>query len=215
MRRLLLTALALLSASLAQATPDKWTADIKKFEAADKTNPPPAHSVVFVGSSSIVKWTSLKADFPGIPVINRGFGGSELADSVFYADRIVIPYRPRTVVLYAGDNDLKSGKSPEKVFADFKAFVAKVHAGLPQTRIVYIAIKPSPSRWNIHDKIMAANALIAAECQRDPLLAFADVYSAMLDAQGQPRPELFVADKLHMNPKGYALWTPVVGPLIR
>lgn len=214
--RLFPVAALLLAGPLLFATPEKWTGAIDKFTQADVTNPPPKGAVVFVGSSSIVKWTSLEKDFAGTKVINRGFGGSELADSVFYADRIVIPYRPRTVVLYAGDNDLHAGKTPETVFADFKAFAAKIHAALPETKVVYIAIKPSPSRWKIKDQVVKANALIAAECAKDPRhFAFADVYTPMLDAKGEPRPELFVQDMLHMNPAGYAIWTPIVAPLIR
>jgi lysophospholipase L1-like esterase len=208
-------AIALLIAPLAFAAPEKWTAAIDKFTQADATNPPPSNGVVFIGSSSIVKWTSLAQDFPGVKVINRGFGGSELADSVFYVDRVVIPYHPRTVVLYAGDNDLNAGKAPETVHADFKRFVTKIHASLPETRIVYIAIKPSPSRWKIKDKVVSANSLIAAECARDKRLAFADVYKPMLDAKGEPRPELFVKDMLHMNESGYAIWKPVVAPLLK
>lgn len=212
-RRFLLLALAL--APLAWAAPDKWTAAIDKFTTADQTNPPPQNAVVFVGSSSIVKWTSLAKDFPDLKVINRGFGGSELADSVFYADRVVIPYRPRAVVLYAGDNDLKAGKTPEKVYGDFKAFVAKVHAALPQTRIVYIGVKPSPSRWDIKDQGLKTNALIAAECAKDKRLRFVDVWQPMLDAKGEPRRELFVQDMLHMNPEGYKIWTPLVAAALK
>lgn len=216
MTRPLLALLALVVAPLTFAANDnKWNAAIDKFTAADQTNPPPRHGVVFVGSSSIVKWASLARDFPGMPVINRGFGGSQLADSVTFADRIVIPYQPRVVVLYAGDNDLNAGKTPEIVFADFKAFVAKIHAALPQTRIVFIAIKPSPSRWKLRDSIVRANGLVAAECARDPRLAFADIYTPMLNAQGEPRPELFVKDMLHINEAGYAVWTPVVAPLLK
>ena len=215
MRRLPFAGLALFIASLAFAAPERWTAAIDKLTAADRTNPPPAHGIVFVGSSSIVKWTSLQKDFPGLPVINRGFGGSELADSVAFVDRIVVPYQPRTVVVYAGDNDLQAGKTAENVFADFKAFVAKVHAKLPQTRIVYIAVKPSPSRWKIRDKCEKTNALIAAECAKDPRLRFVDVWQPMLDAQGEPRRELFVSDMLHMNAAGYAIWTPLVAAALK
>jgi lysophospholipase L1-like esterase len=216
MRRFLLAALTLSLAPLALAAPEKWKEAIDKFTQADATNPPPTGGVVFVGSSSIVKWTTLEQDFPGEKVIKRGFGGSQLDDSVFYADRIVIPYRPRAVVVYAGDNDLNAGKTPEKVFADFKEFVAKVHAALPQTRIVYIGIKPCPSRWKIHEKGERANALIAAECAKDPKrLRFVDVWKPMLDANGQPRPELFVADMLHMKPDGYKIWTPLVAAQLK
>lgn len=197
------------------AAPEKWKAEIDQFTAADAVQPPPAQAVLFIGSSSIRKWTSLARDFPDVRVINRGFGGSELSDSVFYADRIAIPYRPRLIALYAGDNDLARGKTPENVHADFRAFCAKIHAALPQTRILYVAIKPSPAREKLKDKIIAANALIAAECRQDPRLGFADVYTPMLDAKGGMRPELFVQDMLHLNEAGYAIWTRVLAPLLR
>lgn len=208
-------ALPLALASLALAAPEKWAATIDKFTEADKTNPPPRDAVVFVGSSSIVKWTTLEKDFAGHTVINRGFGGSELYDTVFYADRIVIPYAPRTVVVYAGDNDLNAGKTPEKVHGDFKTLVAKIHAKLPQTRIVYIAVKPSPSRWKIKDKGEKTNALIAAECAKDKRLRFVDIWTPMLNEKGEPRPELFVKDMLHMNDAGYRVWAPLVAAALK
>ena len=215
MLRLFIAFLGLTLAPVLFAAPEKWAAAIQKFTEADKTNPPPRDAVVFVGSSSIVKWTSLAQDFPGHTVINRGFGGSQLEDSVFYADRIVTPYRPRTVVLYAGDNDLNAGKTPEAVSADFKAFVAKVHARLPQTRVVYIAVKPSPSRWKIKDKGEQTNALIKAECAKDSRLRFVDIWQPMLNEKGEPRPELFVKDMLHMNEAGYRVWAPLVAAALK
>ena len=215
MPRFLAVLLAFTLAPLAFAAPEKWTAAIDKFTEADKTNPPPRDAVVFVGSSSIVKWTSLTKDFPDLKVINRGFGGSELGDTLHYADRIVIPYRPRAVVVYAGDNDLNAGKTPETVFADFKALVAKIHAKLPQTRIVYIAVKPSPSRWKIKDKGEKTNALIAAECAKDARLRFVDIWKPMLNEKGEPRPDLFVKDMLHINEAGYAIWTPLVAAALK
>jgi lysophospholipase L1-like esterase len=206
---------ALCSTTLLAAAPSWWASDINKFTEADAAHPPPRDAVLFIGSSSILKWTTLAADFPDTTVINRGFGGSELADSVYYADRIAIPYHPRLVVLYAGDNDLLAGKTPETVFADFKAFAAKIHAGLPEARLIYIAIKPSPSRWQLREKIVRANTLIAEECRRDSRATFLDVYSPMLDPKGQPRPELFVPDMLHLNAEGYALWKKLLAPLLK
>ena len=138
---------------------DRWESAIRDFEAQDRKQPPAPDGIVFVGSSSIRLW-KLTESFPGLEAINRGFGGSQLADSVRYADRIVTAYRPKLVVLYAGDNDLAAGRSPEQVFADFKHFVAKVHAALPKTRILYIGIKPSLSRWKLIDKIRDANRRI-------------------------------------------------------
>ena len=130
--------------STAKSPSQRWESDIAAFEAADKKSPPPQGAVLFIGSSSIRIWKTLATDFPDQKTINRGFGGSELADSVYYADRIVIPYKPRLIVLFAGTNDINAGKRPETVFADFKAFVAKVRAGLPNTRIAYLSISPAP-----------------------------------------------------------------------
>jgi lysophospholipase L1-like esterase len=210
--------LALLFATIpffATAAPERWTKDIDAFTQADATKPPPKDGIVFVGASSIRRWNTLEQDFAGLPVINRGFGGSELADAVFFADRIVIPYRPKTVVVYAGENDLWAGKSPETVFADYQAFRAKVHAALPQARIVFIAIKPSPSRIRIRENVIRTNALIAAEAARDRRLAYVDIFTPMLDASGKDRPELFVEDLLHMKPAGYAVWTPLVAKALK
>jgi lysophospholipase L1-like esterase len=150
--------------------------------------------------------------FPGMDVINRGFGGSELADSVYFAPRIVLPYEPRTVVLYAGDNDLASGKTPEQVAADFREFTRIVLAKLPKARIVYISIKPSPSRWKLVDKSRQANELIAAHCKSDERLVYVDVTAAMLGADGKPKAELFRGDGLHLNAKGYEIWASLLKP---
>jgi Lysophospholipase L1 and related esterases len=209
-----LLALAL-SVTLATAASDKWQKDIDAFIAADAAKPPQPGGVVFVGSSSIRMWKTLADDFAGTHVVNRGFGGSQLADSVHYFDQLVRPHAPRTVVLYAGDNDLWSGKSPETVLADFQAFCAKVHEAFPQARVAYIAIKPSPSRWKIREQMIRTNELIAAECAQDPRRVFIDVFTPMLDADGQPRPEFYIKDMLHMNAAGYAVWTRAVAPVLK
>jgi len=213
-RRLLLLAF-LAAGAAAGAAPAKWAASIDAFTRADTANPPPRDAVLFVGSSSIVRWKTLARDFPEVRVINRGFGGSELADSIHYLDRLVLPHQPRVVVLYAGENDLQAGATAEEVHARFQAFRQGLHAALPQTRLVFIAIKPSPSRAKIRERIDRANTLIAATCREDPRLAFADVVPPMLDAAGQPRAELFVADRLHLSEAGYAVWRPIVAPLLR
>jgi lysophospholipase L1-like esterase len=212
--RTAITAALLLGASLF-AAPEKWASEINKYTQADAIKAPARDAVVFVGSSSIRRWTSLAADFPGITTINRGFGGSELSDSVFYADRIVIPYAPRLVVVYAGENDLQAGKSAEGLLADFKAFCAKIHPALPKTKIIFLAVKESPSRAKIRDKVLLANQLIAAACAQDPRRTFVDVATPMLDAAGKTRPELFIADQLHLQPAGYAIWTQVLAPYLK
>ncbi len=214
--RLAVAFLALtVSATCALADPAKWQKDIDAFTAADAAQAPQPGGIVFVGSSSIRMWKTLSGDFPGFHVVNRGFGGSQLADSVHFFDQLVRPHAPRTVVLYAGDNDLWSGKSPETLLADFQAFCAKVHEAFPAARVAYIAIKPSPSRWKIREQMIRANDLIAAECARDSRRVFVDIFTPMLDANGQPRPEFYLKDMLHMNDAGYDVWTRALASVLK
>jgi lysophospholipase L1-like esterase len=188
----------------------KWESEIKAFEKNDLLRPPPTNAILFLGSSSIRKWTTLAQDFPGKQVINRGFGGSHIADSTALADRIVFPYKPRLIVFYAGDNDLAAGKPVDKVVADYRAFVQKIHEHLPETRIAYISIKPCPLRWRLVDKVRAANQQIAA--MKDDKLDFIDVYSAMIGPDGKPPKDLFLADGLHPSAKCYQLWASLIRP---
>ena len=197
-----------LSAAATNAAP--FEKEILAFEAADKTNPPPTGATLFIGSSSIRLWTTLAEDFQQHRVINRGFGGSKIIDSVRCAKRIVLPYKPQLVVLYAGGNDLNGGTTPEQVAADYRAFVKTVHDALPATRIAYISIAPNPARWAQVDRVRAANSQIEAHTRTDERLAFIDVFPKMLGEDGQPRPEIFSADRLHMNERGYELWTRLV-----
>jgi lysophospholipase L1-like esterase len=204
--------LALLSAAtvFAQTKSNAFDKDILAFEASDKTNPPPKHAVLFIGSSSIRMWKTLAQDFPDYRVINRGFGGSQISDSIHFADRIVVPYEPSVIVFYAGGNDINAGKSAEIVFDDFKHFVSKVREKLPATKLVYISIAPNPARWSQIDRIREANRLIRDYTQNEPGLSFIDVHPHMLGDDGQPKPDIYLADKLHMNEKGYAIWQRVV-----
>ncbi len=210
-----LTLLAALLSPFAFAAPDAWLKEIDALTANDAAQPPAKDGVVFVGSSSIRLWTTLAEDFPGVPVINRGFGGSELADSVFYLDRVVLPYQPRLVVVFAGSNDLKNGKTPETIAADFKAFRTKLHAALPQAKLLYISITLAPSRANIHDAMRTANKLIASDCATTPRCTFMDINAPMAGDKPAPGPELFVEDQLHLNPAGYAIWTKVLAPHLK
>jgi lysophospholipase L1-like esterase len=192
----------------------QWEKAVAAFEAADRTSPPPKDAVLFVGSSTIVRWKTLQEDFPGARVINRGFGGNEIADSTYYADRMIVPYRPRTIFLRAGGNDIHNGKTPEQVFADFKEFVATVRAKLPDTEIVFISLSPSIARWNERAANKQLNTLVADFVARTPGLKYIETYDTTLDASGQPRPELFVEDKLHFSPEGYKLLVERVRPYI-
>jgi lysophospholipase L1-like esterase len=188
--------------------------EIASFEAADRVNPPPRGSVLFVGSSSIRVWPNLKADFPGIDVLQRGFGGSTLEEVDHYAQRIVLPYCPRLIILYAGDNDLAEGRTPEQILADFKTFVGLVRPPMPKTRIVFVSIKPSTARVALLGKMRETNALVRQYIATDPSLTYVDVFTPMLGATGIPRSELFQSDGLHMNAQGYAIWRSLLRPLV-
>jgi lysophospholipase L1-like esterase len=194
--------------------PNRWEATIQKFEEQDRLNPPPKGEIVFTGASSIVRW-NLPESFPDLKVINRGFGGSEMADAARYASRIVVPYSPRIVVLYSGDNDIGRGVTPEKVEADFERFVQVVHGALPQARIVVIAVKPSLLRWAVWDNMKKANALMRAYIDSHKGLEYVDVGPPMLGTDGKPRPELFVPDGLHLTAEGYKLWTGLLRPHLK
>lgn len=198
--------------SVRGAESSKWESEIAALTAGDKTNPPPKNAILFTGSSSIRLWKSLAADFPERKVINRGFGGSQISDVNDFLDRIVTPYSPKQILLYAGDNDIAAGKSPDQLLADFKNFVHQVRAKLPDVRIDYIAIKPSPSRWSLVDKIREANRLIQDYSKTQKNTGYIDIFAPMLGSDGKPRPEIFVEDKLHMNEKGYAIWREIISP---
>ena len=194
------------------AQADKWAKEMAAFEEQDRKDPA-IGGVVFVGSSSIRLWDLAKS-FPGLPALNRGFGGSEIADAVSHVDLLVLKHRPRIVIFYAGDNDIANGRTPQQVFDDYRAFVGKVHAALPATKIAFIAIKPSIQRWALVDKVRAANALVRDHARSDERLGFVDVDGPMLGWDEKPRKELFVADGLHMTPKGYEVWTALVRPFV-
>jgi len=195
--------------------PSVWEDAIAKFEAADRTAPPPVNGIVFVGASSVVRW-NLPDYFPelGASAINRGFGGSLAADSTFYAERIVIPYKPRIVVFYAGDNDVETPTTPQQIAAAFAAFDEKVHKALPDTKIIFISIKPSLRRFAFMDKITSANGLVKDYIGTHQNLVYMDIVPQMLNAEGKPRPELLVDDGLHMTAEGYKVWTAALKPLI-
>jgi lysophospholipase L1-like esterase len=183
-----------------------WDKEINAFAEIDRKQTHPPNAVLFVGSSSIRMWTNLRSSFPRIKVINRGFGGSRLEDVNYYFDKIVTPYNPKTIVLYAGENDIADGIAPEKVVEYYRNFAAMVRQKLPKTDILFVSLKPSPSRWQIVDKLKQANALIKAEIEKDQRAKFVDVFTPMLDEKGKPKPEIFREDNLHMNEKGYAIW---------
>lgn len=157
-------------------------------------------------------WKTLAEDMDGIQTVRRGFGGSQIADSTEMADRIVFPYNPRMVVLYAGDNDIAANAPPEKVLADFKAFVKKVRSRMPAVPVAFISIKPCMARWNLIDTVRVANALVRHYCESERDLKYIDVFTLTLGCDGKPLPELFESDLLHLNREGYKLWTRIIRP---
>ena len=199
------------NAMTSTARETRWDASFAAFDAEDKKTRPKPDGVVFVGSSSIRLWSDLQKDFESMPVVyKRGFGGSRMLDCANHLQRLVLPYKPRLVVVYAGDNDLAEGRSPDDVLASLTQFVQGVRASLPHARIAYISIKPSPSRFALMPAIREANAKIKAYIAQTENADYVDIFTPMLNASGQPRTELFQNDALHMNATGYALWTSVI-----
>ena len=192
----------------------KWEKEIADMEAADKTKPVPEGAVVFVGSSTIRMWKSLARDFPQHQVVNRGFGGSEIVDSTHFAPRIVFPVKPHTIFLRAGGNDIHAGKSAEQVFEDYKAFVATVHANLPEAESGYIGLSPTIARIKEVDAGNKLGAMIKEFAAKHPKLKFVDCADMTVGSDGQPRAELFVADGLHFNEAGYKLLAERVRPFL-
>jgi len=192
----------------------KWEKTVAAFEAADRTNPPPKGAVLFVGSSTIVRWKSLANDFPETTVLNRGFGGNQIKDSTHFAERMIFPYQPSAIFLRAGGNDLNAGWPPEDVLADFKAFVAKVRGKFPTVPIYFIGLSPSVRRIEQIGAGNQFNDLVAAYCKTERGLTYIDTRNLTLDSNGKVRPDVFVADMLHFNEEGYKLLIAQVRPYV-
>ena len=193
--------------------PNRFAAEIKAFTEWDSKNAFPSESVLFVGSSSARMWRT-RESFPDLPVVNRGFGGSHISDVIYHAEQVVLPYKPRVIVFYAGDNDIAGGKSVRRVAEDYRRFVRLVHASLPTTRIVFITIKPSGQRGSLWPEMNEANTLIQGFCEQDDRLFFADLATPLLGPDGKPKSNLFLSDQLHLNPQGYAIWTKALRPIL-
>ena len=195
--------------------PTFFEGEIQIFEKLDVGSPPAPGAIVFVGSSSIRFWSSLEDDMDPLYVLNRGFGGAHMSHVVYNAPRIILPYSPRAVVVYAGDNDIAAGKTAEKVVEDFRTLTRIVWDALPQTRIYFLPIKPSTLRFELWPEMSKANREIADWAANESRLETIDVASVLLQADGQPRPDVFRFDGLHLNAKGYALWAEVVAPVLK
>ncbi|HOX38888.1 MAG TPA: alpha/beta fold hydrolase [Candidatus Brocadiia bacterium] len=184
--------------------------EVRAIEERDRSNPPPAGATLFAGSSSIRMWATLAGDMKPMTVINHGFGGSQLPDVLHYMDRLVMPVKPSRIVLYCGENDIQSGRTPQQVADDFRSFVAVVREHGIAGPICYVSMKPSPSRWVKWPDFLEGNRLIRESCDRGQGLFYIDVAQAMLGQDGRLLPDIWLEDKLHMNEKGYRIWTPII-----
>jgi lysophospholipase L1-like esterase len=180
-----------------------WEKEIAAYEAADRQDPPPKNGILFIGSSTIRLWKTLADDFPGMKVINRGFGGSEIVDSTHFADRLIFPHEPKQIFLRAGGNDIHNGRTPKEVAEDFFEFVRVVHQRLPKVEILYISVSPAPSRWGETDKYRELNRLIREAALEIPRVGFVETFDMVLNPDGSARHELFVKDRLHFSVEGY------------
>jgi lysophospholipase L1-like esterase len=190
--------------------------DIQAFKQKDSAQPPAKHAILFVGSSSFTKWTDVQAYFPGYPVLNRGFGGSSLPDVIRYAGDIIFPYQPKQIVIYCGENDLAASDTvtAAMVVERFTSLFGMIRKSLGAVPVLFVSLKPSPSRSRLFPKMKEVNAQIKSFLLKNKKTAFADVYAKMLDANGEPMHDIFLDDKLHMNAKGYAIWKEVIGPYL-
>lgn len=203
----------LLACAGEERSPQRFESDIQRFEAKDKENPPPKEGILFTGSSTIRMW-KVEQSFPGLPVFNRGFGGSTYADLNYYMPRVIFPYAPRLIVIYTGDNDLANGATVQTVFNDFKEVMEGVHKHLPQTRILLIGIKPGKARWALWGKAQETNALFQQYAEQNPFITYVDCGKVLLGQDGLPKKDLFLEDGLHLNDTGYAEWNKIIAPLL-
>ena len=200
------------SVTYSQQQSPYWN-EIKAFQKEDSLQPPPKNAILFVGSSSFRLWKNLNDAFPGCNIINRGFGGSSLPHVIQYANEIIFPYEPKQVIIYCGENDLTAeGVTGDTVFQRFRNLFTLIRSRLQNVPVVFVSIKPSPSRWQLKEEMMAANKLVKKFLSSQKKAEFVDVWSSMLNKDGTPREELFLADRLHMNEQGYAIWTKKLKP---
>lgn len=190
--------------------------DIQAFKKQDAQQAPPANGILLVGSSSFTRWKDVQEYFPTYPIINRGFGGSTLPDVIRYASDVILPYKPKQVLIYCGENDLASGDevTAETVVQRFKTLFGIIRQNLPSTTISFVSIKPSPVRAHIQPKVKAANKEIQAWLRTQKKAQFIDIYDAMLDDKKNMREELYVGDRLHMKPEGYTIWQKIITPYL-
>ncbi len=196
-------------------TPEnRFERNVRAYEAADRTNPPPKGAILLAGDSQFYRWKTLDEDLPDYTIVNRGIDSFQTSDLVHFADRLVLPYQPRLIVLHVGGNDVHNGKSADEILADFKTFVARVRAVQPDVPIAFTSITPGPGRWDEAPARKAANLAVKTWVATRPGLSFIDLWDAMLTPDGQPREDLWVADRIHPNHAGYLIRVRIMRPLL-
>ncbi len=194
----------------------RFASEINEFKKQDSLSTPPQNAILFVGSSSFRMWTDVQSDFPGYTIINRGFGGSTLPDVIRYTRDIIIPYHPKQVVIYCGDNDLAASDTvtAATVTKRFQQLFYSIRKELPKATITYVSIKPSPSRMHLMNKMKVTNARIKKFLKKQKRASYIDVFTPMLTADQKPKPEIFLKDSLHMNKEGYQIWQKAIKPYL-
>ncbi len=197
-------------------TAPPYAQDIAAFKQADRQSPPAMGQILFIGSSSFTRWTDAQSYFPTHPILNRAFGGSTLLDVTRYVADVVFPYQPKQIVIYCGENDFAADSklTAQDAVARFKTLFGLIRRQLRRVPIAYVSMKPSPSRWNLAPKFIEANRGIQEFLAHQRGTKFVDVWGAMLNEQGQPKPEIFGPDRLHMNASGYRIWAPLIEPVL-
>jgi lysophospholipase L1-like esterase len=207
-------ALPIVAAAQAPALAERFEARVLEYEAADAQTAPPRGAILFAGDSQFYRWKTIHEDLPGYTLINRGIDSFQFRDLIHYADRLVTPYQPRLIVLHVGGNDIHNGRTPAQVLEDFRSFVAAVRAKLPAVRIIFSSITPGPGRWDEAPQRREANRVIREYIASRPDLKFIDLWDAMLTADGQPREDIWVADRVHPNHEGYLIRVRLTQPLL-
>lgn len=192
----------------------RFEKQVRIYEAADLANPPPKGAIMLAGDSQFFRWKTYQEDLPGYTIVNRGIDSFQTSDLIQFTDRLVLPHQPRLIVLHVGGNDVHNGKSPDHVLADFKTFVAKIRAVLPQVPIFFSSITPGPGRWDEADQRKATNQVIKDYIATQPNLKFIDLWDAMLTADGKPREDIWVEDRVHPNHAGYLIRVGIMRPLL-